>query len=74
MDPKEQILIKFEWQYQTLFLYPTLNEVDGGYTGFTLSFCPSVDRIVSALYLLQYLLDPFHIYTSYQATSEGVLR
>ena len=26
-----------------------------GYTGFTMSICPSVDRIVSALYLLQYL-------------------
>ena len=46
--------------------------VEGGYSGFTLSVCPSVDRIVSALYLLQYSLDPFHIYTSYQATSEGV--
>ena len=34
--------------------------------------CPSVDRIVSALYLQQYSLDPFHICTSYQATSEGV--
>ena len=43
-----------------------------GYTGFTLSVCLSVDRIVSTLYLLQYTLDPFHIYTSYQATSEGV--
>ena len=37
-----------------------------------LSICSSVDRIVSALYLLQYSPDPFHIYTSYQATSEGV--
>ena len=37
-----------------------------------LSVCPSVDRIVSTLYLLQYSLDPFHIYTSYQATSDGV--
>ena len=44
------------------------NEVEVGYTGFTLS----LDRIVSTLYLLQYLPDPFHIYTSYQATSEGV--
>ena len=33
---------------------------------------PSLDRIVSALYLQQYSLDPFHIYTSFQATSEGV--
>ena len=39
-----------------------------------LSVCPSVDKIVSALYLVQYSPDPFHIYTSYQATSEGVLR
>ena len=37
----------------------------GGYTGFTLSVCPSVDRIVSALYLQQYSSDPFHICTSY---------
>ena len=36
------------------------------------SVCPSVDKIVSALYLLQYSPDPFNIYTSYQATSEGV--
>ena len=33
---------------------------------------PSVDKILLALYLLQYLPDSFHIYTSYQATSEGV--
>ena len=36
------------------------------------SVCPSVDRIVSALYLQQYSPDPFHICTSYYATSEGV--
>ena len=35
--------------------------------------CPSVDRIMSALYLQQYLRDPSHVYISYQATSEGVL-
>ena len=50
----------------------------GGYTGITLSVrpsvCPSVDRIVSALYLQEYSSDPFHICTSYQATSEGVSR
>ena len=39
-----------------------------------LSVCPSVDRIVSALYLQQYSSDPCHIGTSYQATSEGVSR
>ena len=38
------------------------------------SVCPSVDRIVSALYLQQYLSDPFHVCTSYQATWEGVSR
>ena len=37
-----------------------------------LSVFPSVDRIVSALYLQQYLSDPFHICTSYQTTLEGV--
>ena len=37
-----------------------------------MSVCPSVDKMVSALYLQQYSLDPFHICTSYQATSEGV--
>ena len=34
--------------------------------------CPFVDRMVSALYQ-QYVLEPFHIHTSYQATPEGVL-
>ena len=37
-----------------------------------LSVCPSVDRIMFALYLLQYSPDPFHIYTPYQATSESM--
>ena len=39
-----------------------------------LSICPSVDKIVSALYFQQYSSDQFNICTSYQATSEGVLR
>ena len=38
-----------------------------------LSVRPSVPHPVSALWRLQFWLDPFHIYTSYQATSEGVL-
>ena len=42
--------------------------------GILVSPCPSVDRIVSALYLQEYSSDPFHICTSYQATSEGVSR
>ena len=37
------------------------------------SHCPFVDRIMSTLYLQQYSPNPFHIYTSYQTTSEGVL-
>ena len=58
-----------------------------GYIGFTSSvrplsvrpsvrpsLRPSVPHPVSALYRLQFWLDPFHIYTSYQATSEGVSR
>ena len=59
---------------QTLIIPPASTKLKGGYTGFTLSVCPSVDRIVSALYLQQYSSDPFHICTSYQATSEGVSR
>ena len=61
---------------------PASTKLKRGYTGFTLSVCPSVrlsiclsvDRVVSALYLQQYLLDPFHICISYQAILEGVLR
>ena len=37
-----------------------------------LSVCGQ-NRTVSALYLQQYLLDPFHICTFYQAIPEGVL-
>ena len=59
---------------------PASTKLKGGYTGFTLSvfpsihlsLCPSMDKIMSALYLQQRMLDLFHIYTSYQATSEGV--
>ena len=65
---------------------PASTKLIGGYTGITLSVCPSVrpsvrlsvcpsvDRIVSALYLQQCSSDPFHICTSYQATLEGVSR
>ena len=61
------------WTILTHFT-PRFNGVERGYTGITLSVCPSVDRIMSALYLQQYSSDPFHICTSYQATSEGVSR
>ena len=37
-----------------------------------LSVCPSVNKIVSALYLQQNSWDPLHICKSYQATKEGV--
>ena len=59
-------------------LYPPLQRIwKGGILvspcpSVRLSVCPSVDRIVSALYLQQYSSDPFHFCTSYQATSEGV--
>ena len=58
-------------------IIPPLNEVEGGILvsscpSVRLSVCPSVDRIVSALYLQQYPSDPFYIYTSYLAASEGV--
>ena len=47
-----------------------------GYTGYTLSinlsFRLTIPPFVSSLYLQQYLLDPFHIYTFYQATLEGM--
>ena len=38
------------------------------------SVCPSVQYPISALWPLHFWLGPFHIHTSYQATSEGVLR
>ena len=51
---------------------PASTRLIRGYTGITLSVCPSarpsvcpsVDRIVSALYLQEYSSDPFHICTS----------
>ena len=58
----------------SIIIPPASTKLIGGYTGITLSVCPSVDRIVSALYLQQYSSDPFHICTSYQATWEGVSR
>ena len=61
--------------HQGFLLYPPLQRSWKGvywYHLVRLSVCLSVDRIVSALYLQQYSSDPFHICTSYQATSEGV--
>ena len=52
--------------------YTPTNDIQAGNTGFTLSVGLSVDQILSALYLPQYLTDPFQIYTSYQPTSEGL--
>ena len=62
-------LLKYAHSYT-----PRFNEAGITYTGITLSVSPSVERIVPALYLQQYSSDPFHICTSYQATSEGVSR
>ena len=50
-----------------IFIPLASTKLKGGYTGFTLSVCPSVERIVSALIF-------FHICTSYQTNSEGVSR
>ena len=47
-----------EVHYCSLFvIHPTSTKLKGGYAGFTLSVCPSVDRVLSALYLQQYWLD-----------------
>ena len=57
----------------SFFIISPLNEVEWVYTGFTMLVCPSVDRIVSGVYLPQYWPHSFHIYTAYQQTSESVL-
>ena len=62
---------------QTFLIIPRFNEVERGVYWFhpgCLFVWLSVDRMVSALYLKRYSSDPFHICTSYQATSEGGLR
>ena len=54
-----------------IFYYtPASTKLKGGYTGFTSSVCPSVRLWTESCQ--QYLLDPFHICTSYKATSQGV--
>ena len=76
-------VLKFKnLKFWRIFIPPASRKLIGGYTGITLSvcpsvrpsICPSVDRIVSALYLQEYSSDPFHFCTSYQATSESVSR
>ena len=71
----------FSWSNMSLYLlYPPLQRswkrgiLLSPCPSLRLSVCPSVDKIVSALYLQQYSSDPFHICTSYQATAEGVSR
>ena len=67
-------------QIEACYYTPRFNEVERGVYWFhvvrpsaRLSVRPSVEAIVSAAYLQQYSLDPFHIHTSYQATSKGAL-
>ena len=56
------------------YFYPgTMKLLGGILVSLRPSVCPSVPHPVSALKHLQFWLDPFHIYTYYQATSEGVL-
>ena len=49
-----------------LKLLGTPFQVEGGYIGFTLSIhlsvCPSMNGSISALYIPQYLSDPFHFH------------
>ena len=57
--------------YNICIIIPSAStKLKGGYTGFTssvrLSVRPSVDKIMSALYLPQYKGDPLYICTSYQ--------
>ena len=73
---------QFYWHFLSIFndhYNPRFNEVEREVYWFHLvrpsvrmSVYPSVDKIVSTLYLQQYSSDLFHICTSYQATSEGV--
>ena len=66
--------------FSTMLLYPPLQRSwKGGILvspcpSVRPSVCPSVAKIVSALYLQQCSSDPIHICTSYQATKEGVSR
>ena len=53
-------------------LHPSVHPSGGIFVSLHPSIHPSVPHTVSALLRLQFWLDPFHIYTSYQATSEGV--
>ena len=58
------------------FIAPLQQSLNGMYTGFTVSLCPSfcpfVGGILSVLYLEICSLDPFYIGTSYQANYESV--
>ena len=72
------------WLKRTLVFIPQpyythrTTKLLGGYIGFTPSVRPSVRPFVPHSYPLcsayssEFWLDPFHIYTAYQATSEGV--
>ena len=65
---KRWLISPWSWWLEAVdtLLYPSSTKLKGG---ILVSLCPSVDRILSALYLPQYLPDPFHIYTAFQATS-----
>ena len=54
------------------FIIPSAQRSWKVYTGLTISVCPSVDGIVSTLYLLKYSQNPFYIYTPFWAISEGL--
>ena len=60
------------WAGFTKLTHPDLHHVVG--LLILRDVCPSILHPVSALKHLQFWLDPFHIHTSYLATSEGVSR
>ena len=75
LSRRDEIVISPRWLIispRRLIIPFASTKLKGVYTDFTLSVCPSVDRIGSALYLQQYSSDPLHICISYQATSECV--
>ena len=60
-----------------LYIFDNYTKLKGGYTGFTLCVCLIVRQWTETCLLCifnKYSSDPFHICTSYQATSEGVPR
>ena len=68
-------LILYHWSTVSNYYTPAQRSCCWGvywFHSFRPSVRPSVPHPVSTLWRLQFWLDPFHISTSYQATSKGV--